>query len=59
MTTREFNPRTLSGAAFNPAIRVERTERATVLAVPRNLDEFTRERRPSLLDRLAWMFYFG
>lgn len=56
MTTREFNPRT---AAFNPAIRVERTERATVLAVPRNLDEFTRECRPSLLDRLAWMFYFG
>ncbi|NLA55301.1 MAG: hypothetical protein GX859_03225 [Corynebacterium humireducens] len=56
MTTREFNPRT---AAFNPAIRVERTERATILSVPRNLDDFTRERRPSLLDRLAWMFYFG
>ncbi len=56
MTIREFNPRT---AAFNPAICVDRTESATILAVPRRLDDFTGERKPSLLDRLAWMFYFG
>ncbi|AJK69980.1 hypothetical protein [Corynebacterium marinum] len=53
MTTREFNPRT---ADFNATIRVERTERATILAVPRSLDDFTRERKPSLLGRLADMF---
>ena len=56
MTTREFNPRT---AAFNNTIRVERTERATILAVPRSLDDFTHERKPSLLDRLAGMFHLG
>ena len=56
MTIREFNPRT---AAFDSTIRVERTERATILAVPRSLEDFTHERRPSLLDRLAGMLSFG
>lgn len=56
MTTREFNPRT---ATFNTTIRVERTERATILAVPRSLDDFTHERRPSLMGRLAGLFSFS
>lgn len=56
MTCREFNPST---TAFNNTIRVERTERATILAVPRSLDDFTLERKPGLLGRLAGMFSFA
>ncbi|QGU05782.1 hypothetical protein [Corynebacterium comes] len=52
MTCREFNPHT---TAFNNTIRVERTERATILAVPRSLEDFTHDRKPSLLGRLAGM----
>lgn len=53
MTCREFNPRT---TAFSSTIRVERTEGATILAVPRSLDDFTHERKPGLLGRLAGVF---
>lgn len=56
MTTREFNPRT---ATFNNTIRVERTERATILAVPRHLEDFAHERKPSFMDRLAGIFSFS
>lgn len=53
MTCREFNPST---TAFNDTIRVERTAHATILAVPRSLDDFTRDARPSLLGRIAGIF---
>lgn len=53
MTCREFNPRTTT---FSDTIRVERTEHATILAVPRSLDDFTREPQPSLLGRIAGIF---
>jgi hypothetical protein len=56
MTCREFNPSTTD---FSTTIRVERTERATILAVPRSLDDFTTERRPGLLGRLAGMLSFA
>ncbi|GAB3696202.1 hypothetical protein [Corynebacterium nasicanis] len=49
MTTRAFNPRTVT---LNAAIRVERTEQATILAVPRYLEDFAHARRPSLRERL-------
>ncbi|WIM70904.1 hypothetical protein QP028_08180 [Corynebacterium suedekumii] len=56
MTCRTFDPRT---AAFTNHVSVERTERATILNVPRELDAFAVQTKPTFGDRLARMFSFS
>ncbi|RNE48069.1 hypothetical protein C5L39_09290 [Corynebacterium alimapuense] len=56
MTCRTFNPRTV---AFSDHVSVERTDRAVILNVPRQLDAFAVEGKPTLASRLAKLFSFS
>lgn len=56
MTCRTFDPQT---ANFTSHISVERTENATILNVPRNLDAFAVKEKPTFVDRVADFFSFS